>query len=305
MSITIFEEDPELVEAIWKPFALRKKVTGISGEAGAGKTTLLYNLCHQCQKSSGSLLEHPVSEARTFSLSFELAQSERSIKAERLGVTQAESDGMTFGMCENLFAEKAELIKILQEGAYGLLTIDPLINAFTSCYNNINTQANEEMKVLREIAEKANCAVVFTLNYGSSSKDQLDVYRGKGVKERMDRPDIVINFYAYPSDSDETCRFDMPKNRVLGGKLRIPVQKMGDDLFEVTDIKVVATLTKQKNFENKIAQLMRDKIIRTRQQMIVKLKIKHEEIPTFDRALASVHTFGILQKQSYGKYIWR
>ncbi|MHA1287169.1 MAG: AAA family ATPase [Candidatus Thorarchaeota archaeon] len=298
----------ETIEPVCGEIVFKKKITGMSGEAGSGKSTFLYTLTRECQREHGTFLNFEVKKTRVFHLDYETGEALRKIKQERLNFTEADLKGVTYAITHNLFLTKEELIYRLTTGKYGLLIIDSLPEAFVDNpqrYRSVNAEATAEMNLLREIAERANVGVIFTLNFGGGSQSQINVYKMKGAKERMDKADVIINFYSKP-DTDISV-FHIVKNRVIGTTFKLAVKKGIEDNLTLADPSelVVTTMTKQKLFEGKILNLLSDGKIRKRNQLIQELGVTESELPTLEKALEALHTFGLIRKPSFGMYVKR
>jgi len=85
-----------------------------------------------------------------------------------------------------------QLERMIIEGKYDVLIIDPLMEAYPVKDENDNTEANIQMLACRRVAQRTRAAVITVHNSGIKSRKGK--FKGRGASSRVDRADVSMNF---------------------------------------------------------------------------------------------------------------
>lgn len=106
---------------------------------------------------------------------------------ERWGMTKAE-------LARQSFIDR--LKNILKHTHYDAVIIDPLSEALPVEDENDNSEANMQMRALKDVARSTGVAIVAVHNSGLKTNKRNKKFLGKGATARSDRADIGLNFTA-------------------------------------------------------------------------------------------------------------
>ena len=85
-----------------------------------------------------------------------------------------------------------QLERMIVEGKYDVLIVDPLMEAYPVKDENDNTEANTQMLACRRVAQRTRAAVITVHNSGIKSRKGK--FKGRGASSRVDRADVSMNF---------------------------------------------------------------------------------------------------------------
>lgn len=224
----------EEVETLWGPFLFPRSLHLLAGDAGLGKTTLLYN--HSVHLARGEPFAG-FSPPRPLRILYYDLETPDILFRRKLHLISDNSppDGLAF--CRS-FSVKGALV-LAKEHHFDLIIIDTLNEAFETREEEDNAEANRQMRELRRIVKEAGAAILGISHMGKDPSSK-GVYKLRGASARPAAADVVLNL---EQAMEDVVRLEVAKSRWAGGIARLFLRKVGEDVFEPTELSGEETVT--------------------------------------------------------------
>lgn len=293
--------EPELGEqepGLWGDFLMSESIHLLSGEAGVGKTTLLYNLAISAC-TGDDFLGIPFSRSfRVLYIDFETPYRLWRKKI-RLINDGNPTNNLAFIFHISLRDEIRQLIDEVNQHHFDLVIIDTMNEAFQTLDENDNAEANRQMALIRELIQETGAAVMLVHHVGKSAEGKK-VYRGRGASARAASADVVLNLEGV---SEEIIKLELVKNRWVGGTSKLFLRKIGEDVFEPTEVSGEESVSYRIKAQNSILALLAA-ACNTMPTSDIKAQCQHEGFAsaTIERALSGLVQAGKVHKVKRGVY---
>lgn len=200
----------------------------------------------------------------------------------------------------------AELERMVQEGKYDVLIIDPLMEAYPVKDENDNTEANTQMLACRRVAQRTRAAVITVHNSGIKSRKGK--FKGRGASSRVDRADVSMNFMIL-SETDRLIQVTKARGSNLNDSIKFRFAgDLGYELIESSS----SDPAMEVDFQMKTLETVREEASQGRHEVerktfMVKLGIqdRSSQAQALDRALSRNIVNGSLARPRKGVYALR
>ena len=269
-----------------------------SGVTGEGKTTVLMNVAIQGCKGedfAGIPFSGPV---RCLYVDSETPSALRATKLHRISRGQP-PDGLAFVPSIDLERDLSWLIQTAKENSFNLLIIDTINEAFDTVDEDSNAEANRQMAIVRQLIRETGAAAILVHHIGKAEGGKK-VYRSRGASARAASADVVLNLEGV---GDDVVRLEVVKNRWLGGTSKLFLRKVGDDLFEPTELCGEESTTARIKAQDVVFEMLeRSGVSLSTGAIITNAKAEGFAPATIERALASLVEAGKVNKPKRGQY---
>jgi len=200
----------------------------------------------------------------------------------------------------------AELERMVQEGKYDVLIIDPLMEAYPVKDENDNTEADTQMLACRRVAQRTSAAVITVHNSGIKSRKGK--FKGRGASSRVDRADVSMNFMIL-SETDRLIQVTKARGSNLNDSIKFRFAgDLGYELIESSS----SDPAMEVDFQMKTLETVREEASQGRHEVerktfMVKLGIqdRSSQAQALDRALSRNIVNGSLARPRKGVYALR
>jgi predicted ATP-dependent serine protease len=295
----ILQSEDEEVDSLWGGFLFPGSIHLLSGEAGVGKTTFLYNLAVKATKGQefvGLPLPRPL---RVLYLDLETPQVLRARKL-RLVAEGQPIEGLAFLTTVNLERNLQELTVAVKEHGFDLVIVDTIGEAFHTENEDDNAEANRQMTAVRQLVTATGCAVILVHHIGKGGQSK-GVHKARGASARAASADVVLNL---ESRSEDVICLEMVKNRWVGGVSKLPLRKIGEDLFEVAELVGEETVPEKFKAQESILEMLDGDSLQAK-DIVAKGREQGFSESTVKRALSDLVQLGKVDKPGRGVYARR
>ena len=221
----------EEIESLWGNYLFPESIHLFSGDTGVGKTTFLYNLAIK-GATGESFLDTPFSRPlRVLYLDYETSNPLKILKLNRITSGDRPEnlafDSIDFTSNKNLDT----LIKITQENGFDLVIVDTINEAFRTQKEDDNAEANRQMDKVRQLVKETGASVILVHHMGKRAQEK-GIHKPRGATARPASVDVALNF---ESLTEDIIKLTIAKNRWMGGKEQLFLEKAGSDHFEITE----------------------------------------------------------------------
>ncbi len=283
---------------LWGDFFMSESIHLLSGEAGVGKTTLLYNLAISACTGDDFLGIPFRGSLRVLYIDLETPHPLWR-KKMRLASDGNLPDNLAFIFHISLRDEIRQLINEVNQHHFDLVIIDTMNEAFQTLDENDNAEANRQMVSIRELVRETRAAVVLVHHVGKSAEGKK-VYRGRGASARAASVDVVLNIEGV---SEEVIKLELVKNRWVGGTSKLFLRKMGEDIFEPTEVSGEESVSHRIEAQTSILDLLAT-ACKAMPTSDIKAWCQHKGFfsATIERALSGLVQVGKVNKVKRGVY---
>ena len=299
------------LEPIWGNWLFKNVIVEEVGEPGISKTTFNYAFASSLLNSQPFLGVNGTHPLQSYILYIDLESDDTLIKARRhlLDIP----DNPYFLKCNQPNVTLRELEPYIDELIKGkpvsIMFIDPLRSAFSTHDENDNAEASQQMKYLRYLTQKWQCAIV--LVHHSSKAEMGGTRKGSGAYARVALADIIWNFERLGEEfSSDLFKFYIPKSRQIQDDLQLCIKREGGS-FEEVDFPIGYTTRETGiriySMQQAIDVIMQDRHERTPAEMLEQVNIatsKDYNRSSLWKALTALIQLGVISKTKYGKYIF-
>jgi hypothetical protein len=219
-----------LAAQMWGLHVRARAVTQIVGETSAGKTVFLKNLAYHLATGQEFLGLTPPRLLRVLHLDFETYDDLLAEHLEAIGT----APGWGFLDLDKVqdIPRGPKFVDMLEDrvrGAYDVVIIDPLMEAYPVKDENDNAVADIQMLAFRRLARRTGAAVVLAHNSGLRTSRKTEKrkqgvaeskYLGRGATNRVDRADVSINFTA-PNERERVLYVAKSRAKNFGQSIRV------------------------------------------------------------------------------------
>lgn len=293
--------EPELGEqepGLWGDFLMSESIHLLSGEAGVGKTTFLYNLAIRAC-TGDDFLGIPFSRPlRVLYIDLETPYSLWRKKI-RLISDGNPPNNLAFIFCISLEKDMRELINEVAKHHFDLVIVDTINEGFGTTDEDSNAEANRQMALIRELVQETGAAMLLVHHIGKSAEGRR-VYRGRGASARAASADVVLNLEGI---TDEVIRLERVKSRWVGGTSKLFLRKIGEDVFEPTEVSGEESVSHRIEAQNSILDLLAA-ACKAMPTSDIKAQCQHEGFApaTIERALSGLVQVGKVRRVRRGLY---
>lgn len=303
------ESAPDL-KPLWGNWIFRKAIVEEVGEPGISKTSFNYIFAASLLNRKKFLgVEGKYNEIDHI-LYIDLESDDTLIKARR-HLLELE-DNPKFLKCNlpnvTLYELEPYIDRLLEGKRVTIIFIDPLRAAFNTRDENDNAEASKQMKYLRYLTQKWNCAII--LVHHSSKAEHVGTKKGSGAYARVALADINWNFEKLGDDyPPELFKFSIPKCRQIQDDLCLCVKKEGG-LFEEVEFplgyQVAEAGIRIYSLQQAIDIVMEDKKERAPAEILKMTDAatgKEYSMTAVFKALSALIQLGVIKRAGYGKYV--
>lgn len=291
----ILKETKELPVGLWGDFLFPESICLLSGEAGSGKTTLIYNLAGKLSAGKDFLGFTTANPLKI--LLFDLESPEPLIKRRISLIDDIDNTAISVGRFENFWTEHKRLAE--QAKDFDVVVIDPQSLAFQTISEDDNAEAARQMGLLRRFVTDTGVCVILVHHMGKAPQGK-GIYKLRGASARAASSDVVINF---ESMTEDIIRFEMVKNRFIGGNMTIFVKKV-EGQFELTRFQGYADSVAIFKAQEAIVELLtKSSEGMARKDIVAELENQGHSSPTVDRAFTPLLQRGKIIKPRLGFYL--
>jgi len=309
-SVDSTESAPNL-EPIWGNWLFKNVIVEEVGEPGISKTTFNYAFASALLNSKPFLGVNGTHPLLSYILYIDLESDDTLIKARRHLLDLP--DNPHFIKCNHPNVTLRELEpyigELIKDKPLSIVFIDPLRSAFATHDENDNAEASQQMKYLRYLTQKWQCAII--LVHHSSKAEMVGTRKGSGAYARVALADIIWNFEKLGEDfPDDIFRFYIPKSRQIQDGLNVCI-KAEAGTFEEVNFPVGYTTRESGvriySLQQAIDVIMQDRKERTPQEMLEQVNIatnKDYNRSSLFKALTALIQLGVVKRAEYGKYVF-
>jgi DNA-binding transcriptional regulator YhcF (GntR family) len=283
---------------LWGPILLKGTLTLLVGESSAGKSVLVYRLAEALTAGKELLGLTPPKPLRVLHIDLETPDEVRQDLFEKMELAD-DWDIVTLDHIPSP-AEVEELA-----GQYDVVLIDSLQVYDAPQDEDNNSEANRQMTTLISITRRSKAALLVTHNSGKGKEveEKHSKFYARGASSRVDRADIVVNFYETPKDHG-IKELRIVKSRHGHNQEVISFTFAGkEDMNYILRKGLDRSQSKKDVVMEKVCTLMADKKERSRQEIADTLQCSPED-STFNRVLRGLVKAGKLQHtQKKGLYV--
>lgn len=216
-------KNAEPLEPVWGDWLFRKTVTMIVGDPGVCKTTMGYALGTALCRGEKFLGVHADCNVCIAYLDFESSDSLISQRADLIDPdAQVIPHFDIWNEGEFSLPELAPVIVArAQTHGYNIIIIDNQSTAFSTFDENDNAEAFKQIKIIRQLANDANAAVILYHHPSKMLSAVVDpnimlpgLNKGSGAGSRARLVDIIYNLNRTPSP--DLVQLECAKDRLLG-----------------------------------------------------------------------------------------
>lgn len=293
--------EPELGEqepGLWGDFLMSESIHLLSGVAGVGKTTFLYNLAIRAC-TGDDFLGIPFS--RPLRVLYADLETPPPLWRKKIRLI---SDGdppnnLAFIFSISLEKDMRELISEVTKHHFDLVIVDTINEGFSTTDEDNNAEANRQMALIRGLIQETGTAMLLVHHIGKSAEGRR-VYRSRGASARASSADVVLNLEGI---TDEVIRLEMVKSRWAGGISKLFLRKIGEDIFEPTEVSGEESLSDRIRVQNFILDLLLAACT-DMSTTDIKAQCQHEGFAsaTIERALSELVQGGKVHRVKRGLY---
>lgn len=278
---------------VWGDFLWPSSIHLLSGEPGVGKTTLLYNLALKACCGESFLGIPFASALKCLYLDLETPYKLRARKLHIISEGKM-PDHLGFIASANIEHDLGWLSDIVKEHGFNLIIVDTINEAFNTVNEDDNSEANRQMGLTRKLVDDTGASVLLVQHIGKGESTK-GVFRARGASARPASADVVLNL----EGSGDVIKLEMVKNRWIGGVSRLFIKKVGEDLFEPTEVSAEESMSAKTKAQDIILQALKRGPLTTAQ---IKLEAGDLSQATFERALSGLVQVGKIHKPQRGLY---
>lgn len=283
---------------LWGDFLWPGSIHLLSGEPGAGKTTVLYNLAIKACRGEPFVGLPFTRLIRCLYLDLETPHTLRARKLHLISEGKP-PDGLGFISSADLEKDMPWLTEVVKEFGFNLIIVDTINEAFSTADEDCNSEANRQMALTRRLVEDTGASVLLVQHIGKGESTKK-VFKARGASARPASADVVLNLEA---TSDEVIRLEMVKNRWVGGISKLFLKKVGEDLFEPTEVPGEESVSAKIKAQTFIIQLL-ERSGKTLSTAEIKAEAQSQGFAsaTFERALSELVQVGKVRREVRGLY---
>jgi len=284
----------EKIETLWGPFLFPSSLHLLAGDAGLGKTTLLYNLCIHLARGKPFAGFTPPRPLRI--LYYDLETPDLLFRQKLYLISEnSPPEGLAFARS---FSVNGALI-LAKEHRFNLIVLDTLNEAFETREEEDNAEANRQMRELRWIVKDTGAAILGISHMGKDPSSK-GVYKLRGASARPAAADVVLNL---EQAMEDVVRLEVAKSRWAGGIARLFLRKVGEDVFEPTELGCEETVTGESLAESLILNNLPIEPGELARKDILKLGVSKGHSQTMmERVLSRLVKFGRVKRPKRGFY---
>lgn len=300
------------LEPIWGNWIFKHTIIEEVGEPGISKTTFNYSFASSLLNSQPFLGVNGLHPELHYILYLDLESDDTLIKARRhlLGI----KDNPHFIKCNlpNVTLRELEpyIDRLIINKPISIMFVDPLRAAFNTRDENDNAEASQQMKFLRYLCQKWNCAII--LVHHSSKAELGGTKKGSGAYARVALADICWNFEKlgedYPSD---LFKFTIPKSRLIQDDLCLCI-KREEGRFKIVEFplgyRVSESGIRIYSMQQAIDIIMADGKERSATEILEQVNAATNKDYTRQalyKAFTALIQLGLMERTKYGNYQWR
>ena len=284
----------EKIETLWGPFLFPSSLHLLAGDAGLGKTTLLYNLCIHLARGKTFAGFTPPRPLRI--LYYDLETPDLLFRQKLYLISE---NSPPEGLAYSRFFSASGALALAKEYSFNLIILDTLNEAFETREEEDNAEANRQMRELRRIVKEAGAAILGISHMGKDPSSK-GVYKLRGASARPAAADVVLNL---EQAMEDVVRLEVAKSRWAGGVARLFLRKVGEDVFEPTEISGEETCTGESLAETFILNSLPIEPGELTRKEILNLGVSQGHSQTMmERVLSRLVKFGRVKRPKRGFY---
>jgi archaellum biogenesis ATPase FlaH len=264
----------------------------LSGESSAGKTVLSYNLAYHLASGEEFAGLLPRNAFRVLYCDLENPTGVHRTLVDTIGRSE------NLGFCRRFLKDltsprgRAEFLGLCKGFNADVILIDPLSVAWPVNDEDSNSEADQQMWGLKQIAIELHCVVVVLWNMGQGNVK--DKFKARGATARVDRSDLGLNYIEL---NDNTRQLKVVKSRYATMNEVLTLRFAGDMGFEAVEGTGGITQSAIADMTIKVKDELRSGVM-TRQELIAKLG--NDDL--LDKALSRLVSADEISKPKRGSY---
>ena len=267
----------------------------LSGESSAGKTVLSYNLAYHLASGEEFAGLLPRNAFRVLYCDLENPTGVHRTLVDTIGRSE------NLGFCRRFLKDltsprgRAEFLGLCKGFNADVILIDPLSVAWPVNDEDSNSEADQQMWGLKQIAIELHCVVVVLWNMGQGNVK--DKFKARGATARIDRSDLALNYIEL---NDNTRQLKVVKSRYGTVNEILTLRFAGDMGFEAVEGTGGITQSAIAAMTLKVKDELYSGVM-TRPELIAALG--NDDL--LDKALSRLVSAGEIFRPKRGSYQWR
>lgn len=300
------------LEPIWGNWIFKHTIIEEVGEPGISKTTFNYSFASSLLNSQPFLGVNGLHPELHHILYIDLESDDTLIKARRHLLDM--KDNPRFIKCNlpNITLRELEpyVDRLIISKPISIMFVDPLRSAFNTRDENDNAEASQQMKYLRYLCQKWDCAII--LVHHSSKAELSGTKKGSGAYARVALADICWNFEKLGDDyPPELFKFNIPKSRLIQDDLCLCI-KREEGKFGIVEFPLGYSVRESGiriySLQQAVDVIMNDGKERGAIEILDQVNVatgKGYSRQALYKAFTALIQLGFLTRTKYGNYKWK